>query len=218
MFVGIASGAGDAVAERDLVVVESGEFVVVDRADERPAPGHARRTAGAFLVREGDHRQTVLEGDPGVFECCRHLDGGDHAVRAVEPSAVDDGVEVAPAREPLRPGAGAATDQVGSGVDRGIEAGLGHPRGDQIATRDVVGAERLARHAAVGGLADLAQLRQPFDQASAVDPELGVAHGSTSLPSRMAAIFFTSASAVASSTSAEWSEPARHRRVDVVRS
>ena len=170
--LGVAAGGPDALGDRGTIVVHLGQGGGVEPPGAGVAAGHAGRAPSPLLVGEGGDDDAVVE--VGGVERRGHLDGGDDAVGAVVGPGVDHRVEVTAGGEPAAGAAGPAAEEVGGGVDGDVEPGLGHPAGDDVASRHVLGRPRLACHPAARRGADPGQRLQSHQQPVPVDPGVTV--------------------------------------------
>ena len=104
---------------------------------EGAGDGAAADAADAELVRllaeKIHHAQVVLESVAAVVDASGHLDGGEHAQRAIESTAARDRVRVRPRDQQLARSTRQCPHQVAGSVPVNGEAGVTHPRGHPLA-------------------------------------------------------------------------------------
>ena len=113
--------------------------------------------ARAFLVGPGDGHHRALGLDAGILQRFERLEGGEHAVHAVEAAAGRLAVHVRAAHHRQRRGIGAvaAHEQVADGVGEDREAARLGPGREQVARRGILRRQRLAVDAALRRAAQL---------------------------------------------------------------
>ena len=155
---------------------------IVVAGEHRRAHG-AGLEARAFLVGPGDGHDGTLRLHAGILQGFQRLEGGEHAVHAVEAAAGRLAVHVRAAHHRQRIGIGAfaAHEEVADGIGRDREAARFCPRTEQVAGRRVLRRERLPVHAALRRAAQLRHVGVPPPQPLFPD-RFGRAHlASTSL-------------------------------------
>ena len=109
------------VAEGECEPDEAGGHRVFSAADA------AQAEVVRLLAQKIHHAQLVPERASAVANASRHLDGREHAERAVEPSAAGNRVRVRPGDEHAARGTRQRTHQVAGRILHHHESGIAHP-------------------------------------------------------------------------------------------
>ena len=173
------AGVADALqllADGPAGVVPAREAVLeIEHAGEHARCDHRGRKAAAFLVGPVDHLERGPGPDAVVVQRAHHLEGGEHAERAVELAAGRLAVEVAAEHHGRLVGVGALAprEHAAHAIDAELEPGFLAPGAEQVAAAPVLIGQRLPVDPAGRRRADLGHGHQALPQPLAVHPDLG---------------------------------------------
>ena len=164
------------LADGPAGVVPAGEAVLeIEHAGEHARCDHRGRKAAAFLVGPVDHLERGPGPDAVVVQRAHHLEGGEHAERAVELAAGRLAVEVAAEHHGRLVGvrALAPREHAAHAIDADLQPGFLAPGAEQVAAAPVLIGQRLPVDPAGRRRADLGHGHQALPQPLAVHPDLG---------------------------------------------